>query len=507
MSNFSVDVFAYGVPYGNDFWGKDENDRALAQMFYSKSEVNKRYDLIVREVNGKKYCYYCYTVYNNVIDRDGRPGSHFGLALCLDVYCRDFLYVYKTLELVFDTFVKGNVLKREGDVWQFQVSSLKEGERALNAARTLAGQCLCTILGADGSYSLLRDFRTQSGRGQKIPLRQDCYGEKTIESTLAKCGWLQLSPCFPSVTENECKEKLNELQQKIDKGQEGLKEQIRLLQSELEKKKQENSGLEEALRNKKDGKELFVLLRQVKEPIIKIAGFLGNGVPVKGRSTEPPSTWKLVRRLLPIVNLFLLLVILLVMPKSCGSQPQGKEAPSASSNTNVVDSTNSTSSNTAALGSGDLYGDAYRETPLDFAKLLTINLDGVKSRSLEAGKTYKATLAVSEDAKVMWEVIGAKENGKKGWIPLDDVSEVTFNAYDPISRTLLASRRYDVTKVKKREADKKVPQAKTKDKGLGQERTKGERRENNNVVDKNKPNKAVSPTLKSGSETRSVAGT
>ena len=76
-----VDLFVFGVPNGEDYWGPEE-DRKYFGNFYDQSNDEVKFFIQTRLSGGKPYCYYNYMVYkshdsniSNVVAFDGRDGS------------------------------------------------------------------------------------------------------------------------------------------------------------------------------------------------------------------------------------------------------------------------------------------------------------------------------------------------------------------------------------------------------------------------------------------------
>lgn len=100
----NVEVFIYGTPTGNCFYGKTD-EKIYFDTFYNGDKANYLSVKIRKAGDNKVYCYYNYLVYQNVIGKQGRPGSFFGITLRLDAYCMDIQNIYRILDNVFWSFI------------------------------------------------------------------------------------------------------------------------------------------------------------------------------------------------------------------------------------------------------------------------------------------------------------------------------------------------------------------------------------------------------------------
>ena len=122
----NIEIFVHGVPYGESFLGKDNDDRNYFGAFYNQSCSDEvKFFIQTRSYKGKIYCYYNYLVYKDVIANDGRSGSYFGLSIRLDAYCKDFMSIYKMLDTVFSAYVLNKILKVNKGKYTYLISNFK----------------------------------------------------------------------------------------------------------------------------------------------------------------------------------------------------------------------------------------------------------------------------------------------------------------------------------------------------------------------------------------------
>lgn len=105
-----LEIFIHGVPNGHKIAGK-KDDLLYLQSFYGRTENEDTQFLVeIRNVNGKKYVYYSYLKYNNIIAYDNRGGSYFGISLRFDAYCSDIVNMYRIMDVLYHKYVLGSLL-------------------------------------------------------------------------------------------------------------------------------------------------------------------------------------------------------------------------------------------------------------------------------------------------------------------------------------------------------------------------------------------------------------
>jgi len=100
-----VEFFIQGKPINDEFLGKEE-ERSFLGNLYNNSADRQRFLIQVRN----QYSYYSYLVYESVVGNDGRDGSYFGMTLRFDAYCRDFMSIYRILDMAYNSYVVGKLL-------------------------------------------------------------------------------------------------------------------------------------------------------------------------------------------------------------------------------------------------------------------------------------------------------------------------------------------------------------------------------------------------------------
>ena len=116
----NYEVSFWGAAEGKNIWTRQDADRFYYETFYSNRERENGLWIEVRPSDDVLYVYYSYVIRENVLEKDSRPGSHFGLSLRLSVYCRNVFGIYEILDATFDNFFRDKLIKvNEGNTYRF----------------------------------------------------------------------------------------------------------------------------------------------------------------------------------------------------------------------------------------------------------------------------------------------------------------------------------------------------------------------------------------------------
>lgn len=190
-----VEVLIHGVPYGEDYYGVDD-ERRYCLGFYDgdKSDLVK-FLIQVRKIADKTYCYYHYLVKKDVSANDSRQGSYFGMTIRMDAYCVNFKTIFEVLDLVFNGYVVGNVLKKtEIGGYKYLVSSFKDkeiGKELYDKVLNLLGMFL-----KKEEIASLNGLTVKSGNYPSENLNE--VDEKWVKTALVQYGSIALSPYYAS---------------------------------------------------------------------------------------------------------------------------------------------------------------------------------------------------------------------------------------------------------------------------------------------------------------------
>ena len=121
-----LEFFIHGVPKGQKIWGKNDDSTYLNSLYDVENNKEETKFLVdVRTINGQYYCYYSYLKYNNVSDYEGRRGAYWGISVRTDQYCSHLIGMYQLLDIIYNRYVLGCLLKKENNQLRFIVSDFE----------------------------------------------------------------------------------------------------------------------------------------------------------------------------------------------------------------------------------------------------------------------------------------------------------------------------------------------------------------------------------------------
>lgn len=196
-----VDLFVFGVPNGEDYWGPEE-DRKYFGNFYDQSNDEVKFFIQTRLSGGKPYCYYNYMVYkshdsniSNVVAFDGRDGSYFGLSLRFDAYCKDIMNMYRILDTIYNVYIVGDILKKEKSKLKYTIPNFSSVNGKLESIQNYSVQLIQNAFGAE-DFTSLDNFTFNIGNVLKCNL-YECSNDAVLIA-IKQNGGLALSPYYPS---------------------------------------------------------------------------------------------------------------------------------------------------------------------------------------------------------------------------------------------------------------------------------------------------------------------
>lgn len=356
-----IEIFVHGVPNGQSFWGREE-DRNYFGNFYGQSNSDAvKYLIQTRSSNGKTYCYYNYLVYQNVIGSDGREGSYFGLSIRFDAYCKDFMGIYKILDIVFTAHVLNKILKVQNGNYKYVIADFVSTSEMMGNIKEAIWQLLQSTL-TNESICSLGSFTIVSGSIPTGNLYEITASD--VEVMVKQYGKIALSPYYPTVREKgiaqQYDSKLQTVKQQYEErysSEINAKEQTnRTLNDSLTSVQRECVKLQEAIAHKdkiiaqKDSaitdletqikhigqtQKAVKNINLIKAPIIELANILG-GQKVHGREENVKQKKEYpfsAKRLIPLVNLAILLLILIVVVLLMFKTPTKETFPFSSEST------------------------------------------------------------------------------------------------------------------------------------------------------------------------------
>lgn len=146
----------------NAFYGKQEENRYC--LLFDNSQIKDEIRFVVDIRNGidnKRYTYYTYCRYSNIIDIDGRSGAYIGLTIRMDVYYSNLRNLFTVLDAAFNSKVVGLLVKKFGEGYQYLVSDFRNSKQSIasNVERCV-GTMLMGIISQDEIYPIDSTFNT-----------------------------------------------------------------------------------------------------------------------------------------------------------------------------------------------------------------------------------------------------------------------------------------------------------------------------------------------------------
>lgn len=220
-----VEVLIHGVPLGESYYGiAEDRNFCLGNYDSNKSDLVK-FLIQVRELSGKRYCYYHYLVKSNISAYDSRSGSYFGMTIRTDEYWVNYGNVFRILDLVFNGYIAKNVLKKnEAGGYKYLVSSFEEvGEGLQKKVENLI------LLSMKGEIRVpLSQLGLKSGSCPSENFYE--VSEKSVVTALKQYGSIALSPYYPT---KKTQKLLDEKDEAYKRELSGKDEQIKSVKSEL----------------------------------------------------------------------------------------------------------------------------------------------------------------------------------------------------------------------------------------------------------------------------------
>lgn len=424
-----VEVFIYGTPTGNCFYGKAD-EKIYFDTFYNGDKANYLSVKIRKAGDNKVYCYYNYLVYQNVIGKQGRPDSFFGITLRLDTYCLDIQNIYRILDTVFNSYVKGELLESVGSNHKYIVDNFDDTSKLKFIEKSLIDLFSQTFNGkGDICFTTIDNTFTLEG-GKLYTLNLYDYSNENIFQFIKETGQIRISPYYPTIEISRWQQQHNKQLEEIRQQHESdrrtdLEEKNKLhnslseernknsnLQAELEQKDKEIEQLSGKIKNIERANEIEQLVEQIKIPIEKLWGCIGdtapvviNGVVRQGRKWY---TWlfEFIRKSIPFVNMILIIVVLLCLSGYIQSNLSEDEET-----VRLMEKINSLEDEKKKL-------EKQMEVSRIPEKGITIDIANFKGETLKKGTTYKIRADLSKKS-FQWDVEGAEiEKGKDGIFPL-----------------------------------------------------------------------------------------
>lgn len=329
-----VEVFIYGTPIGNSFYGKKEEKNYFDTLYNSRENQNFLLVNIRKAEDNNIYCYYNYLIYQKVIGKEGRSGSFFGITLRLDAYCMDIKNIYGILNTTYNTYIKGELFESIGESLKYIVNDFSDTSKMEIIKKTVEDLFSKTFKGKVNTCftNIDNTFALRGDNTYKINLYD--FPDDSILQFIKETGKYYISPYYPTQEISKVKQQYDKQLKVIQQQHESekkvvLEKNIKLqssltesrdkeksLQFKIDQKNKEIQQLENKLNNFGQIKEIDSLIEQIKNPIEKLSNYIGHITPVVAdKISQTGRKWysnlfEIIRKSIPFVNMFLLIFLL-----------------------------------------------------------------------------------------------------------------------------------------------------------------------------------------------------
>lgn len=334
-----IELFLHGVPKGQDIWGVND-DLVYIQNFYTSRNDKIRFLIQMRDVKGKRYCYYSYLKYNNIVDSSGRPGAYLGITIRMDAYCADVVNIYNILDAVYKRYFVGSYLSEEMQKTKYLISDFQSKDKENKEIFDVIMSLFKTLL-VPSDFIGLQSFATSNSTSIMEANILDCTKENVL-TVLKDTGAIALSPYYSLVRDKSFQKNLEEqiaiIQKTKDEDLKKLKtlyeRQIAVSNLEREKSEKEKNDIKECLQDvKKENDKLITdnkrlqaecdkqrkaqdainIVESLRDPLIKLSNLLklDSSFEKHNRKKQKTKLDCIVKAILPIINSILLLMIVL----------------------------------------------------------------------------------------------------------------------------------------------------------------------------------------------------
>ena len=334
----NYEVSFWGAAEGKNIWTRQDADRFYYETFYSNRERENGLWIEVRPSDDVLYVYYSYVIRENVLEKDSRPGSHFGLSLRLSVYCRNVFGIYEILDATFDNFFRDKLIKvNAGNTYRFLQNPQEFGKNKHTEIEQFVEKQLKNFFHEEDFVPI---NITHSGSSpKKVNLLDAKYYKTEIEATLAN-GPVFLSEKEPTISikqEFQKKElEISELQNSIKEKEKEMAKNKRNHENKISEK---NRELEQIKKETNDSKEK---LKQIKKIVEGIP--LENTVAVPGETPTEPDLFRDQKAIVLAVVLTFLCCLLIYALFLRSGKPEPNGEPTVVENSYGVDTVNQDSS-------------------------------------------------------------------------------------------------------------------------------------------------------------------
>lgn len=299
----NIEVFLHGVPYGQDYYGLEEETIFFQKFYNNESGDIAKLVVETRNSGGKYYTYYTYLRNKDVVDARGRAGSYFGLTLRLDEFCINLKNVYHILETVYEKNVVGTILLKDGPRMKYSRESFNDLKSDFDGVQNAVIQLFKytftaqdfvkagpEFIGKASAPSIFNVWDMSNELSYDIARQHSTFALNKFSLSQKEKAFIEEKKSMNDVfvkRESELKQAAELEKQSMNTKLETVEAKISELQGALSQKDAEMNQLkldfqkkEEELR-KSSTKELEQSIKTIKEPITALARYFERITPKK----------------------------------------------------------------------------------------------------------------------------------------------------------------------------------------------------------------------------------
>lgn len=353
-------LYVHGAPNGQMLWGVGGSnpDGGYIRTFYNNAQTAPSVQMLVevKQFASNANCYYTYIRKGDIYDHDNRGGSYFAFTIRLDWYYADIRNMYNILDAAYEKYILGDMLTATANGGaKYGISDFKQKDGIIKKLEKELLHYLQAFSSAS-DFIPLRGFAAD-GRNEAKKVNLGDFKTKEAERLVRAESKVSVSPLYPSMAEqkavskavSEAEAKIKESNEQMTKNKEKHALEIQKIKQECENriqdermkaeqtKKQLAQKLtekdktiyardqdlkkEEACRKSAEKKSgnLLEALASIDKILSPYRGYGGKPKPPRDdarddrQSREKPPSAKFPMNKLPLLNFFIVIVILFMI--------------------------------------------------------------------------------------------------------------------------------------------------------------------------------------------------
>lgn len=348
--NKIIEIFVHGVPKGHEIWGAKEYDRLYLESFYSnKQNVDPQLQIDIIKHGTESSYYYTYLKCVNILDKDNRAGSYFGITIKLNALYNDLFNIYCILDASYHKYIVNYILKTDNVSTKYIIDDFEHINDQLKNLENVIKHYL-SVFSTDSDFETLNIISSTEKSDIKRVNLLDCKNPDVLKYLKDKQS-ISLSPAYQSLklldyirkseedkilTQNQLKKE----KEKIVAAFENAKKELDLINNklnnsnkQLEIEKDNSKKLRNEISNYGNYANQLNQLKQIiqnidielincQNELTSIKQFLSrntnkkiapeNNKNISNDDIIKSNTFKSINRYLPITNTVLILLILIL---------------------------------------------------------------------------------------------------------------------------------------------------------------------------------------------------